>query len=90
MNSIESSPPLIKHNVTIVTRLRAPIIPEKEKLVQKNISKEKQNSKSINKSINSKSNSNSRNKQILNGDSKSLKYKIKANQINLIIIQKKG
>ena len=82
MNSIESSQSLTKHNITIVTRLRAPIIPEKEKQLPKKISKEKQNSKSINKFTNSKSNS--RNKQILKGDTKSLKIQNKniSNQSN--------
>ena len=60
MKLFESSPSLTMHNVTIVSRLRSPIIPEK-KTVQK-LSKEKQISKSINKSNTRKSNSTSKNK----------------------------
>jgi len=83
MSLIQSSPSLTNHNVTIVTRLRGPMIPENEKkFFQKKNPREKQVSKSINKNNNTKSNSNSRNKQISNGDSKSRKNKINPTQSN--------
>ena len=69
MKSFESSPSLTMHNVTIVTRLRSPILPGK-KLLQKNF-KEKQISKSINKLKNDRNNSTSKNKNIRNENSKS-------------------
>ena len=69
MKSFESSPSLTMHNVTIVTRLRSPILPGK-KLLQKNF-KEKQISKSINKLKNDRNNSTSKNKNIHNENSKS-------------------
>ena len=83
MNFIESSPSLTKHNVTIVTRLRGPMVPENEKKIfQKKNPKEKQVSKSINKNNNARANSNSKNKQIPNGDSKIHKNKNNPNQPN--------
>ena len=77
MKLFESSSSLTMHNVTIVTRLRNPILFEK-RLDQKSL-KEKQISKSINKINNRKSNSSSKNKYTHNRDSKSPKRKLNAN-----------
>ena len=74
MKSFESSPSLTMHNVTIVTRLRSPIMPRK-KLIQKNIN-DKPTSKSINKMKNERNNSTSKNKNIRNENSKSQKKQI--------------
>ena len=71
MNLIESSPSLTMHNVTIVTRLRSPIIPGK-KSNQKNI-RDKPISKPLNRSNYQKSNSTSKNKNLRNSNSKSQK-----------------
>ena len=77
MKSFESSPSLTMHNVTIVTRLRSPIMPRK-KLIQKNIN-DKPISKSINKMKNERNNSTSKNKNIRNENSKSQKKQINEN-----------
>ena len=87
MKLFENSPSLTMHNVTIVTRLRSPIIPGK-KINQRN-SRDKQISKSTNKK--NKSNSSSKNKyQYKNEDSKSQKIQIKENQSKNNNNQNKG
>ena len=84
----ENSPSLTMHNVTIVTRLRCPIFPEKK--INQKINKDKQISKSINKSIN-KSNSTSKNKYHYNiEDSKPKKKQTTENLSKNNNYQQKG
>ena len=71
MDLIESSPSLTMHNITIVTRLRSPIIPRK-KLNQKNF-KEKPITKTLNRTNSQKTNSTSKKKFLRSLDSKSQK-----------------
>ena len=89
MKLFESSPSLTMHNVTIVTRLRSPIVQPK-KSIQKNIKDDGLTTKSINRTNLHKSNSTSKNKHLHNNNSNSQKKENLENLKKNNNLQQKG
>ena len=89
MKLFESSPSLTMHNVTIVTRLRSPIVQPK-KSIQKNIKDDRLTTKSINRTNLHKSNSTSKNKHLHNNNSNSQKKENLENSKKNNNLQQKG